>query len=388
MNAQRAPAVEAMGKPNDGVRLVRDLEGLRALKADWLRLEAEQDAAQAGFFQSYAWVEHVARIRVAADPTFGILIAVGAAQGRVRFLWPLALVRQWGVAQAVMLDDTFGQFAGCLVEPGADAGVFVEQVVSALTGLADGLRVAHLPVSSPLRKGLVTAGAGVVATQSSVVVERGDFASFADFQHATSSKVRKSLRNARNRLERTHETKQVSGTDAAVVSEAVSYAFTERVAWMKRNGRFTSAFQNPVFRSIIEEASEAGLPCLGFCLKAGQGVASAQFGFHYRGRYYAYLSALNPAFEEFSAGRLHLGMVIEDCFARGLKILELMPPAGRYKLEWNGTIRNLDTLSLALSVRGRLLFTLIDRVLPAMQRFSRHVPEFVRRPLVNLFNRN
>jgi hypothetical protein len=81
-------------------------------------------------------------------------------------------------------------------------------------------------------------------------------------------------------------------------------------------------------------------------------------------------------------------MVIEDCFARGLKILELMPPAGRYKLEWNGTIRNLDTLSLALSVRGRLLFTLIDRVLPAIQRFSRHVPEFVRRPLVNLFNRN
>ena len=94
MNAQPAPAVEAIGKPNDGVRLVRDLEGLRALKADWLRLEAEQDAAQAGFFQSYAWVEHVARIRVAADPTFGILIAVGAAQGRVHFLWPLALVRQ------------------------------------------------------------------------------------------------------------------------------------------------------------------------------------------------------------------------------------------------------------------------------------------------------
>jgi CelD/BcsL family acetyltransferase involved in cellulose biosynthesis len=388
MIARVSPVVDGMGEPIDGLRFVRDLAGIRALETEWLRLEAQQEAEQAGFFQSYAWVEHVARIRVAADPAFGILVAVVVEGGRVRFIWPLALVRQGGVAQAVMLDDSFGQFAGCLVEPGADAVVFVKQVVAALTGLADGLRVAQLPITSPLRIGLLAAGARVVSSQPSVVVDLGGFASFAEFQQSTSSKVRKILRNARNRLERAHETTPVSGTDTALVSEALSYAFTERVAWMKRNGRFTAAFQNPVFRTIVEEASQAGLPCLGFCLMAGPRVASAQFGFHYRGRYYAYLSALNPDFEEFSAGRLHLGMVIDDCFRRGLKVLELMPPAVRYKLEWNGVTKDLDTLSLALSFRGRVLFTILDRVLPALRRLSRHVPEIFRRPLVNLFNRN
>ena len=81
-------------------------------------------------------------------------------------------------------------------------------------------------------------------------------------------------------------------------------------------------------------------------------------------------------------------MVIDDCFRRGLKVLELMPPAVRYKLEWNGVTKDLDTLSLALSFRGRVLFTILDRVLPAVRRLSRHVPEIFRRPLVNLFNRN
>lgn len=388
MNARAIPVTDEHEVVVDSVNFVRDLEGLQRLSEDWRRLEGLQDGREAFFFQTHGWISHVARVRGAADPGFRILIVAGIAGGVARVIWPLALVRRAGIVEAVMLDDAFGQFAGVLAEPGVDIPAFVQMVLVSLRGLADGIRIAQLPKTSSLWLGLVAEGANVVASQPSVVVDFAGYGSFDAFNLAMSSKVRKILRNARNRLERQHPTQAVSGSDAAHVTEALGYAFAERVNWMKRRGRFTSAFHDPVFRQVLDEALAAGLACRGFCLKSGEVIISAQFGFLHEGRYYAYLSALNPAFEAYSAGRLHLGMVIEDCFGRGLRGLELMPPASRYKLEWNGKTRELDTLSLALSLRGFALHLVLDRGLPALRRVSRLVPEALRRPLVNLFNRS
>lgn len=388
MNARAIPVTDGHLLAVESIEFVRDLAGLQHLKGDWRRLEGQQDGREALFFQTHGWISHVARVRGAADPGFRILVVAGIAGGVARVIWPLALVRRAGIVEAVMLDDAFGQFAGLLAEPGVDIPAFVQTVLVSLRGLADGIRIAQLPKTSSLWLGLVAEGANVVASQPSVVVDFAGYGSFDAFNLAMSSKVRKILRNARNRLEREYTTRVVSGSDAAHVGEALGYAFAERVNWMKRRGRFTSAFHDPVFRQLLDEALAAGLPCRGFCLKSADAVISAQFGFVYQGRYYAYLSALNPAFEAFSAGRLHLGMVIEDCFGRGLRGLELMPPASRYKLEWNGTTRDLDTLSLALSPRGVALNLVLDRALPALRRASRLVPEGLRRPLVNLFNRS
>lgn len=388
MNAREVPVTDGHLLTVESVTFVQDLAGVLGLADDWRRLEGLQHGRDAVFFQSHKWVAHVARVRSAADPGFRILVVAGMAGGVMRVVWPLALIRRAGIVEAVMLDDGFGQFGGLLAEPGVDVPAFVRTALGALQRIADGIRIAQLPKTSPLWLGLVAGGANIVASQASVVVDFAPHASFDAFNHAMSSKVRKILRNARNRLERAHPLVAGSGSDAAPVAEALRYAFAERVNWMRRHGRFTTAFHDPVFRRLLEEATAAGLPCLGFCLKSGDIVISAHFGFFHDGRYYAYLSALNPAFEAFSAGRLHLGMVIEDCFGRGLTGLELMPPASRYKLEWNGTTRDLDTLSLALSLRGFFLHLVLDRGLPALRRASRLVPEALRRPLVNLLNRS
>jgi CelD/BcsL family acetyltransferase involved in cellulose biosynthesis len=388
MNAREIPVVDGHLLTIDTVDFVRDLEGLQRLSDDWRRLECLQDGREAFFFQTHAWISHVARLRAAEIPGFRILVAAGIAGGLTRVVWPLALVRRAGIVEAVMLDDAFGQFAGLLAEPGVDIPAFVQTVLGSLRGLADGIRIAHLPQTSPLWLGLVVGGANVVASQPSVVIDFAGYRSFDAFNLAMRSKVRRILRNARSRLERGHAMQAVCGSDGAHVGEALGYAFAERVNWMKRRGRFTPAFHDPVFRKLLEEAPAAGLPCVGFCLKSSDVVISAQFGFVHLGRYYAYLSALNPAFKAFSAGRLHLGMVIEDCFGWGLAGLELMPPASRYKLEWNGTTRDLDTLSLALSPRGVALNLVLDRALPALRRTSRLAPLALRRLLVNLFNRS
>jgi len=372
----------------DGIVLVRDVAGIAALRDAWLRLESLQNDSQAMFFQSYAWIAHVARVRAEAEGGFSIMVGVGYQAGRVCFIWPLAVVRRAGIRLAVMLDDPFGQFAGALAEPGCDVAGFARRVVAALKGQADGLRIAQLPDGSPLQDALVAAGARVSGTHETVVVDLVAYPSFKAFRQATSAKLRKTLSNLYNRLQRTHVIEVVSGSDETFVGETLRHAFAERVAWMRRSGRFTAAFQDPIFREVLVGACPAGVSCLGFRLKAGEQVVSEQFGFAYRGKYYGYLSALNPDFAAFSAGRLHLGMVIEDCFARGFKGLELMPPAGRYKLEWNGTIRRLDTMSLAFTLRGLALFTILDHLLPLARRLSHALPGFIRRPLVNLLNRH
>lgn len=388
MNVRALPLAAPVTPAVDGIRFIRDLEGVLALRDDWLRLEGLQEPGHACFFQSHAWIAHVARVRLAGERGFEVLVAIEVDAGRLRALWPLALVRRGGVVQAVMLDDTFGQFGGLLAEPGFDSAGFVGQVIARLKSVADGLRVAQVPRGTALQAALEAHGARLAMSQLSVVIDLTGFASFEAFNKVTSSKVRKILRNARNRLESAHHPEARSGTDPSQAGAALEQAFEERLAWMRRRGRFSDAFQNPLFRQVLSEAVPAGLPCIGFSFMAGDKVVSAHFGFHHQGRYYAYMSALNPDFEAFSAGRIHLGMVIEDCFGRGLRVLELMPPASRYKLEWNGTTRELDTLSLSLSLRGRLLFTILDRVLPAIRRASRQIPDVVRRPLVNLFNRN
>ncbi len=372
----------------DGIVLVRDVAGIAALRDAWLRLESLQDDSQAMFFQSYAWIAHVARVRAEAEGGFSIMVGVGYQAGRVCFIWPLAVVRRGGIRLAVMLDDPFGQFAGALGEPGCDVEGFAARVIAALKGHADGLRITQLPEGSHLQHALAAAGARMSGTQETVVVDLAPYSSFRAFNQATSAKVRKVLRNARNRLERTHAIETMSGADQKMVGETLRHAFAERVAWMKRTGRFTAAFQDPIFREVLEGACPAGVSCMGFRLKMGEQVVSAQFGFVHRGKYYGYLSALNPDFAAFSAGRLHLGMVIEDCFERGFNGLELMPPAGRYKLEWNGTIRRLDTMSLAFTLRGLALFTILDHLLPLARRLSHALPGFIRRPLVNLLNRH
>ena len=80
-----------------------------------------------------------------------------------------------------------------------------------------------------------------------------------------------------------------------------------------------------------------GIHLLGFSFASKESALSTQWGFTYLGRYYAYMSGKNSRFDEFSPGRLHLGMVIEACKNRGIDILELMAPASEYKLTWANT---------------------------------------------------
>ena len=139
----------------------------------------------------------------------------------------------------------------------------------------------------------------------------------------------KILRNLRNRLERDTPLVHVIAEDPESLSTVIRHVFGGRVVWMKEHGRTSDAFRTGDFTPLMEGLPTSGARVVGFLLMSGDNPVAAQFGFEHGDRYYAYMSWTNPVFLEFSAGRIHLGMVIEACMARGIKVMEMMPPSMR-----------------------------------------------------------
>ncbi len=99
------------------------------------------------------------------------------------------------------------------------------------------------------------------------------------------------------------------------------------------------------------------------------------------------MSTRDPAFNAFSAGRIHLGRVIQSCYEEGLRVLELMPPKVDYKTTWADTLKRVDTFSTSFTMRGCLVLGLwLTRLNPALRPLSRRLPQGARRSLAALVN--
>jgi CelD/BcsL family acetyltransferase involved in cellulose biosynthesis len=384
------------------------LEGLRVepLRVEPMRIEFHCDVTQvpfadkweafnrrlndhdAPFFQSCAWNRHVTRVRVReASGKFQPLIATIWRGHDLIGIWPLSMTRTAGAWLVRSLDDPFGQFAGVAFRDAADVAPGVSAVVAALRTRADGLQIEGVPAGSRLHAALLRNGAAPVATQGAVAVDLRPHSSFDGFLRTVDAKTRKNLRNLRNRLQRVHQADHVVMEEPESVASLVESVFDARTQWMQRNGRTTGAFRARDFADVMRSLSHAdGIALLGFALKTERDWISMQWGFVYDDSYYAYMSAMNPAYHEFSPGRLHLKAVIESCFQRGIKTLELMPPAADYKLEWSDRVKNVETMSLPFSAKGQLVLGTAAWMVPRLRRLSRALPETLRRSLVRRLN--
>jgi CelD/BcsL family acetyltransferase involved in cellulose biosynthesis len=165
----------------------------------------------------------------------------------------------------------------------------------------------------------------------------------------------------------------------------LTQAFDARLDWMQQHARTSPAFRDPDFRALVEGLITAvDMDLLGFSFASKDSELSTQWGFSYLGRYYAYMSGKNPRFDEFSPGRLHLGMVIEACKNRNIDILELMAPASDYKLTWSDRTRRLHNIVMPFTVHGYMLLNIFTgKLLPATRSASRLLPHAVRKCLLN-----
>ena len=380
----RAAAREASPSAEDRrVVFISDLGDLARLEPAWeaLALDAEEPI----FFQSFAWTYHVARTKLDGEQKSWRLCLSTLWDGdRLLAVWPLALQREGFCWIATCLDEPFGQLAGLLTHADLDPALAFDLIVDGLKreGLAAGLRIEHVIKASPLHRQLLDKGASVAFSDEAVFLDFRPFDTFDTYLKSVKSKTRKNLRNARNRLFRDHEVDHEITSAPHDLTMIMAEAFEGRLTWMQDHAKTAPAFRDGSFRQMLDTLPNSPLAkkLLGFRLKSAEQTISVQWGFVHQNRYYAYLSARNPAFDGYSAGRVHLGMVLETCWDRGIEVVELMAPASDYKLNWTKSVHAIDDLGLPLTASGYLYLDLWRRHgRVALKQLYQALPENLRR---------
>jgi CelD/BcsL family acetyltransferase involved in cellulose biosynthesis len=374
---------EAASRGRLHVRLLEATAQFAECKADWQALETARE--DPSFFQSYAWCGHVADVLSGSFPrSYAPLVAVGMRDGAIVAIWPLSRQKRSGIWQLRPLDDPFGQFPGLLCADANDAAELVSATLALVRQrrLAAALRIDRVIAGSPLEAALHAAGARYGAEVGAPVIDLSGFQDYPALKSSRNKKTMKNLRNAVNRLARAGTHEHVVAVDSGSVDNIIVATLRRRKAWLADKGLTAPQFRSVAHEKILLGGADWALDKMrtGFELRCDGKPIAHQWGFLHRDRYYAFMSATDPAAERLSPGRLHLAFVIEAVIGRGLKAIEFLTPASDYKLVWTDTVRTLRDMSMPLSAAGRLHDALWEKSLrPALKACFYALPAGLRR---------
>lgn len=339
------------------LELVTSVAGIRALATDWRALERRVGGPT--FFQSYGWCGHVAETLVHhGGRDFLPIVAVGRRDDRVVAIWPLSAHRALGGWVVRTLDDPFGQLAGLLAVETGDALALVEVALGEIErrGLAGAAFLERVPVGGPLHDALVQQGAAAQPGPGAPWIDLAAYASIEELRKSRNRKSMKNLRNARNRLRSAGEKSGLCLRQGADLDGLIRRASHRRRTWLGARGMSSPSFRHPRHLDVLLGGGSWGLDVerIGFELRLDGHPIAEQWGFVHGDRYYAYMSAFDPAYEAYSPGKLHLALVVEQAMSMKLAAMEMLTPASDYKMVWTDASHDLVDMTLVWSRGARL----------------------------------
>lgn len=365
------------------VRLLDAADQFADIEDAWKKLEGASD--QPCLFQSYAWSGHVAEVMSRAYPAQYVpLVAVAARNGETVAIWPLSRQKRAGIWLLRSLDDPFGQFSGLLATDASAAEALVAKTLALVRTkrLADILRLNRVLAGGPLEVALLTNGAIMRGEVGAPVLDLRQWPDMASLKSSRNKKTMKNLRNATNRLTKAGEHHHRVASGGADVSAIVESTLLRRAAWLKEKGLTAPSFRLSAHVEILTGGQAWGLDQsrTAFELRHGGDAIAQQWGFVHQRRYYAYMSATDPAAIHLSPGRLHLSFVLEDVMNAGVEAIEMLTPASDYKMVWTDTVRPLRDYAMPLSMTGRIQDAVWERLLrPALKALFYALPVAMRR---------
>lgn len=388
--AVAAPYAAAADTSRLSVSLLRSVEAAEALAEEWRALE--ERSPQPTFFQSPAFIAEAAR-HFAAAGHFSPLFAVVRDGAEMVAFAPLKLVRSGPLRIAVDLGAPFGQYGGMLAAGPVEPAEAVAAILKALSKAGiDGLLLRKVREDAPDREALLEHGFPVGRGDAAPYVDLSPFESFEAYHKSVNAKTRKNIRNARNRAARLAELHH-KVFPSGELAQAIGASFEGRLAWLNEQGLTSTAFADPGFRPFVERlaaAAEAGrIRILAMGLYAGDTAIALQWGFVHRDRYYAFLSAKNPAFDAISPGKIHLEDVLRTVKGEDIAVADFLAPNVPYKLTWTRTVCAIGDIAVPLSWKGRLFLTGWHKVVrPALARSFFALPAPIRQRVNRLLRRH
>lgn len=381
---------------NLSVACATSLDDVRALRRDWLDLEAV--APGATLFQTWHWCDLALRQieqrnQAGAGRSEHPFVLSIKENDRLIALLPLKIIQKPGRRILTGLAEPFQEFSDILVAPHANATAIFARLLPILKKApADYLHFGQVREDSRLYEAIKEDVPGMGERDGAPYVDLRPFDGFAAYHSSLNAKTRKNMRNRRNRLAKTgaitHELTQ--GTDD--LQALVARTFDNRSEWLAARGLTSSSFEDGMFADFLTSITQAngtegGFGVMGMTLRQGDTILAEQWGPVAGGRYYAFMSGWNKDFIKASPGAMHLEHVVSACFDGKLERAEFLLPVVPYKSTWATHCVAVQDHILPLNVRGWLFAHLwFDRARPALKRFVYALSPPIRRVLTLLLH--
>ncbi len=360
------PANRSCAEPSRlTIETMLGIDDVAPIAAAWRALEQQQNGAV--FFQSHDWCLYLWRTRaaVASDVSVEHRILVVRDDGRIVAIWPLAIRTSASGRFAQDLGEPFGQYSDILIAGDCDASAVLDIAFAELSRWRiDGLVLRKVRADSPLCARLDRIGTAIGTIEHAPAIALGEPGGHDAYRRSLTAKTRKNLRNYRNRLGREGRIVHDVITAPAERAGAIERCFDGRTAWLAAGGLSSTAFADAAFTAVVDGLTHGlrgapGVLAMRLGLEPSDSTApvdlSLHWGFEHQGRYYAFMAWKNPAYDDFSPGRLHLEDVVATAAQRGITTVDLLVPAMPYKTSVANATIEVRAYGVPFTARGRLV---------------------------------
>lgn len=367
---------------------VTTLEGMRALEADWTRLE-QRAAAPSQFFQTFAWNMAWAERFVQGKHAPRLHILTGWRSGELVAVFPLMIACDGPFCTLKWLTDPFLQYGDALLSADLDRERWLAAAwahIIALPGID----------TIQLRKVRADAAAHALLANFCARTDEDRVGCFlaldgAENYEALVARLPSRRRQLRRKLRRALEqdaaltfTLHEQGED---MSAAIAETLRLKRQWLAETGLPNKVIPDPRLDGFLTSLAARNLdgPRAVACELLRDGVATAyEIAFQFKGHHYLYIIAQPPALAALSPSKVEIDAAQAWCVDNGFHTFDLLPPSDRYKRDLSDQTIAIADFVLATTLKGRLYLAYLARIRPALKRLYMRLGEGPRHMLGRL----
>lgn len=373
--------VEANGSVALSAEVVTSKSGLEALKGDWNDL-FQRCGRGRHVFQTFNWNWHWANHFLGGDTCdCNLAIVTVRREGRLVALWPLMVVRRFGLRIAKWMGEPVTQYGDALIDPAEDAAeIFARSWAVISHGLdAHALHLRKMRADALALPLIQKTRAALTAREEAPYLDLASAPNFATYEQRYSAKARKNRRRLARRLADLGPvtTQTISGGTAARAAALEAIALKRHS--LRATGRVSPALDDPRFAAFFADAAEGRdhpCGCRVSRLLVGEQLVASTIDVTGNGTCAAHLIVHDAQFDACGGGTLMTEQWIRAASNDGFAVFDFLAPAHGYKREWADGTMTVSDYAMATSPIGVLVVAvyyarLRSRVKAAVERAAR-----------------
>lgn len=338
--------------------VVRDTDGLAALRADWERLWS---ASASGFFtQSYPAVWHAWSHSHRPSGHY-LHVVVGRVSGRVSLIWPM-MIRRERSGKIWRLADWLGRepvdYGDILIEP---AAVDASQIRAALkhliaTAPADIVSLQAVRPDANVFAVLDNDCRRKIVDDTAPSIDMRASGDWQAYQAALPKSFRKGMERRARRLEEAGKVEITLTEDTDLLAETVHWITARKKEWIDERdivGYGVSAEEMAATIGFLAEAAQKGKILIGR-LTVDSALVAADVSQIFDGRLFADIGSFDLAWGKYAPGSLLMRATIEWAFDNDMAVFDFARGAYDYKLKWATETAELSRFFCARNLLGKL----------------------------------